>query len=151
MRRYTLPLLLVAFALAAAACGEESEAGAGGGGGSDQLSIESPSEGAEVSVPFTLQFSSSEELGPTDTGAFHIHVFYDGNEAEYEVVESDTFEVGNLSAGEHTITASLRNADHSAAGAEDEISVTVSGGGGGGDGGDGGGGGGYGDGGGGGY
>jgi hypothetical protein len=95
------------------------------------LTIESPADGDEVSTPFTLEFASSEELGPTDTGAFHVHVYYDGNEDEYEVVEESTFEVTDLPPGEHEIYASLRNADHSDTGVEAEVELTVGGSGGG--------------------
>lgn len=116
--------------------GGESTGTASGGGGDDAgamtLTIDSPADGDEVSAPFTLEFSSSEEIGPTDTGAFHIHVYYDGNEEEYEVVEATTFEVTDLPAGEHEIYASLRNADHSDAGVEAEAAVMVADGGGGG-------------------
>jgi hypothetical protein len=117
-------------ALLAAACGGGEEAGSSGGG-DGSIAIASPSDGAEVSVPFTLEFSSGVKLGATDTGAHHVHVFFDGDDSNYEVVESDRFEVAGLSSGEHTITASLRNADHSAAGAEAEITVDVAEGGGG--------------------
>jgi hypothetical protein len=72
-----------------------------------------------------LKFTSSEPLGPPESGAFHVHVFFDGNEDEYEVVTTNTFEAKGLSPGEHEVAASLRNADHSPAGAEDEVTVTV--------------------------
>jgi hypothetical protein len=117
-------------ALLAPACGGGEAAGSSGGG-DGSFAIASPSDGAEVSLPFTLEFSSGEKLGPTDTGAPHVHVFFDGDDSNYEVVESDSFEVAGLSPGQHTVTASLRNADHSAAGAEAEISVEVTEGGGG--------------------
>jgi hypothetical protein len=117
-------------ALLAPACGGGEETVASGGG-DGSFAITSPSDGAEVSLPLTLKFSSDEKLGPTDTGAPHVHVFFDGDDSDYEVVESDSFEVAGLSPGQHTITASLRNADHSAAGAEAEISVEVTEGGGG--------------------
>jgi hypothetical protein len=119
----------LALALTAAACGggEPAEVGSGGPGTDTQatLAIESPSEGAEVERSFMLEFESSEALGPTESGDFHVHVFYDGNEDEYEVVTANAFEAKGLSAGKHVIGASLRNADHSDAGAEDEVTVTV--------------------------
>jgi hypothetical protein len=123
---------LAAVALLAASCGSEPSSAASGGGGGPDVSIAAPDDGASLSVPFTVEVSSSEELGPTDTGAHHVHLFFDGNEDEYEVVESDSIEIDDLDSGDHTIGVSLRNADHSAAGAEAEISVTVTGGGGGG-------------------
>jgi hypothetical protein len=108
------------------ACGAGEETGSRGGGDAS-LSIASPTDGAKVSVPFTLEISSDVELGATDTGAHHVHVFFDGDDSNYEVVESDRFQVTELASGEHTVTASLRNADHSPAGAEDEITVIVTG------------------------
>jgi hypothetical protein len=126
MFRTTVLAAAVLATLLLVACGGGEEAGSSGGSGAS-FSIASPSEGADVSVPFTLEISSSEELGPTDTGAHHVHVFFDGDDSNYEVVESDRFEVTELSPGEHKITASLRNADHSGAGAEAEITVVVTG------------------------
>ncbi|MGH2811692.1 MAG: hypothetical protein ACRDI1_03120 [Actinomycetota bacterium] len=127
MRPTRLVPLLVTLLLVAAACGGGDDDG-GGSGADQQVTIESPEDGAEVSAPFTLDLSAGVAIGPTDSGDHHFHVFYDGDEDSYEVVESETFEVTGLEPGEHTITVSLRNADHSAAGAEEEISVTVAGG-----------------------
>lgn len=136
MRRNATWLLAAAAvtALLGAACGSSgygggSDAGGGAAGGKD-LSITSPSDGAKVQVPFTLQLSPGVPLGAPDTGNDHVHVYYDGDDSNYEVVTSDTFQVTDLSAGDHTITASLRNADHSAAGSDVTIHVTVTGGGG---------------------
>ncbi|HYI46125.1 MAG TPA: hypothetical protein VE174_11780 [Actinomycetota bacterium] len=112
--------------------GTAPAAGGGDGAGDMTLTIESPADGDEVSTPFTLEFGSSEELGPTETGAFHVHVYYDGNEEEYEVVQASTFEVTDLPPGSHEIYASLRNADHSETGVEAQVvEVTVGGSGGG--------------------
>lgn len=121
--------------LAAVACGGDDDGGsAGAAGGSDgpTLEITEPAEGATISVPFTISVNSSEELGSSDTGLHHVHVFFDGNDSTYEIVESNTWEIGpdspaveGLTPGEHVLHASLRNADHSAAGAEAEITVTV--------------------------
>jgi hypothetical protein len=118
-----------AFALVAAACGGGGDGGSGAGGPSIEMT--SPQDGAAVSVPFTVEIDSSEELGAPETGKHHVHVYFDGNEDEYEVVEALSYEVPDLASGEHTITASLRNADHSEAGAEAEVTVTVEGSGGG--------------------
>jgi hypothetical protein len=102
--------------------GDDADPGATG------VTIDEPADGAEVAVPFSLEFSADDGLGPQATGNHHVHVFFDGDESNYEIVEETSFEVTGLSPGEHTITVSLRNADHSAAGAEDEITVTVTGG-----------------------
>jgi hypothetical protein len=134
--------LAVVVAFAAAACGSDKAgdsgtAASGGGGGSKDLAITAPEDGAEVSLPFTLDLAAGVPLGAPETGNDHVHVFYDGDDSEYEVVTSDSFQVTDLSPGEHTITASLRNADHSPAGTDVTIHVTVTGGGGGGTGGSG--------------
>ncbi|MGW2092934.1 hypothetical protein [Promicromonospora sukumoe] len=106
--------------------GSGSSDGSGGGGaGGMTLEITSPDDGATVEVPFTVDLSSSEDLGPTESGKHHVHVYFDGDDQEYLVVEGDSVEVTDLPAGEHEIDASLRNADHSAAGVETKIDVTV--------------------------
>jgi hypothetical protein len=114
---------LFTLALAGTACGgSSSEASAGG---DTSVAISEPADGAEVRAPFRLELTAGVELGPPDSGRHHVHVFYDGNEDDYAVVETATFKVEDLSPGEHTIHASLRNADHSAAGADDTVAVTV--------------------------
>lgn len=120
-----LPIL----ALVAAACGGAS-AGSGGSG-SLSMQISAPVQGAEVSSPFTVTIDASVPLDEPSTGEHHVHLCFDGAtcDTEYQLVYGDTFEVGDLSPGEHTIEASLRNADHSDAGMSDEITVTVGGGG----------------------
>lgn len=125
------PALVVVLALAG--CGADGS-GNGDDGGDDTagtsgdgmtLEITAPSDGDEVQVPFTVEFESSEDLGPTEDGVHHVHLFFDGDDSEYTVVESDSVEVTDLPEGEHVVNASLRNADHSAAGVETEITVTV--------------------------
>lgn len=119
--------------LLAAGCGDGGGGGGGGygGGGGDAgagdmtLQITSPADGDTVEVPFTVELDSSEELGPTDSGAHHVHVFFDGDDTEYLVVEGESVEVTDLPEGEHVVNASLRNADHSPAGVEAEATVTV--------------------------
>ena len=128
MARLRLFAAVAALALVALACGEEGSSDNGAvaaEGGGPSVEITAPQDGAEVGATFTLEFSSSEDLGPIDTGAHHVHVWIDGDESNYDVVEATSFEVSALSPGEHEITASLRNADHSAAGAEDTITVTL--------------------------
>jgi hypothetical protein len=126
-RPRTLFGTLTLLALVAAACG----GGAGAGSGSDSLSLEikSPEAGAQVSSPFTLTVDASVPLDDPNTGEHHVHLCFDEADcdAEYQLVYGDTFEVGDLSPGEHTIEASLRNADHSDAGVSDEITVAVGG------------------------
>jgi hypothetical protein len=124
MSRRIWLFLLLAVPLLAAACGSEAN-GASGGDDGMEVSIDEPTDGAELTTPFTVEVSSSEEIGPEDTGLHHVHVFFDGNDDEYQVVTSESVEVEDLPPGDHTIGVSLRNADHSPTGAEAEISVTV--------------------------
>ena len=104
-------------------------AGCGAASGSSDkqptFSIASPSNGAKVKVPFTVTVSSSEPLGPTNSGKDHWHLYFDGKETQYEVITSTSTRVTSLSPGKHKIEASLQHADHSPVGPEDEIRVTV--------------------------
>jgi Bacterial Ig domain len=131
-------LLIGAVALLAAACGEGGGLGgygddgaAGGGGEGMTIGIASPADGADVTQPFTLKVTASVPLGDPDTGRHHVHVWFDGQEADYKINYTDTFQVEGLPAGQHVITAALANADHSLAGPKSEVTVAVGGGGGG--------------------
>lgn len=133
----------VAAVMVISACSDDGGGGGGDGGTGDggtgdggmTVSILQPADGDTISVPFTLEVDSSEELGPADTGLHHVHVSFDGDQTNYEVFEegnqqareitADSPAVVGLEPGEHTLNISLRNADHSAAGAEEEISVVV--------------------------
>jgi hypothetical protein len=111
-----------------AGCGNQSSSGASSSGGdSPTLSITSPSEGDTVGSSFMVKWDSSESLGEPDTGKDHVHVFVDGNANDYQVVGGDSFEVTGLSPGDHTVDVTLQHADHSSAGADDKVDVTVSG------------------------
>ena len=128
-RWFALGGLVLALALVATACGKSSNASPGASG-APSLQITSPSGGASVSEPFTLKVQSSAPLGEPSTGRDHVHLCFDGAncDTEYKLVYSDTFQITGLSLGQHTIEASLRNADHSAAGPTASITVTVTGG-----------------------
>jgi hypothetical protein len=126
-----LPLLVGAVALLAAACGDRgggTSDAAGAGGGEMSLAIASPADGASVTEPFTLKVASSVPLGEPDSGRHHVHIWFDGQEADYKINYTDSFQVEGLPAGEHVLTAALANADHSLAGPRSEITVTVGGG-----------------------
>ena len=111
-----------------AGCGNtDASGGTGSGGDSPSLSITSPSEGDTVGGTFTVKWDANVALGDPDTGRDHVHVFVDGNSNDYTVVGGDSFEVTGLSPGEHTVDVTLQKADHSPAGAEDQVDVTVSG------------------------
>jgi hypothetical protein len=117
-------------------CG--SDTAEAGSGGEQKVTITEPAEGASVDIPFMLRLDSSVELGTTESGKNHVHLYFDGDDSEYEVVESDSMEitkdspaVKGLEPGEHELDISLRNADHSAAGFETKVMVQVGGSGGG--------------------
>lgn len=118
---------LSALALIAAACADQpTTAGASG----STIEISSPQDGSSVSVPFTLELDSSVPLGDPSTGNNHAHLCFDASPctSDYELVYGNSIEVTGLGPGQHKLVVSLRNADHSDAGASDEISVTVTGG-----------------------
>jgi hypothetical protein len=118
-----LPLVIVALAGILTGCGS---ADAGTSGGDEMtLAIAAPGDGEQVDVPFVVELDSSVPLGPTESGEHHVHVFFDGDDSEYMVVESDSVEITDLPEGEHVINASLRNADHSPAGVETQTTVVV--------------------------
>jgi hypothetical protein len=118
----------IAFTALAVACSNGSTSVAGTGG--DSLSISAPADGAKVSASFTVKVDASVPLGDPSTGEDHVHLCFDGAscDTEYQLVYGDTFQVDSLSPGQHTVEASLRNADHSAVGPTDTITVTVTGG-----------------------
>lgn len=130
--------LAAALALALTACGgadEDGGSGGSGGGGGPSVEIMQPADGDSLQVPFSLVVESSEELGTTDEGLHHVHVYFDGNDDTYEVIETpagEEIEIGpdspameGVEPGEHTLDVSLRHADHSAAGAEDSVDVMI--------------------------
>jgi hypothetical protein len=134
--------LVVPLAVAATACGDDDEATTGqsgeSGGGDSEMTVDiaTPSEGAEVGESFDLQVDASVELGETDTGLHHIHLHFDGDDEDYDIVYGDSTTVErDLDEGEHTVQAVIANADHSETDATDEITVNVTGAGGGGGGG----------------
>ncbi len=118
-----------AIGIFAAAC---SSAGASAGSGGMSLSITSPGDGASVSEPFTVKFDASVPIGDPSTGDHHVHLCFDGGSCDdvagSVIAYANSAQVTGLSPGTHTITASLRNADHSDAGVSTQITVTVSGG-----------------------
>ncbi len=138
-RRLSLSVALGTMLLVGAtACGSDSSAntpsGSGGGSGENTVSIVEPADGSTIQIPFKLQVKSGVSLGSTESGQHHVHLYFDGNDKKYEVVESDNMEitssskaVDGLQPGQHEMNISLRNADHSAAGADTKIMVEVGG------------------------
>lgn len=107
-----------------AACDEAQNADGAG----QSLTVVEPVSGANVTLPLRVRLDSSVPLGPTESGEHHVHVWFDDNEADYLIVESDVTQVTTAPAGQHTMHVSLRNANHSAAGVEAAVPVTVGGG-----------------------
>lgn len=125
--------LALALAFIVGACDAYAQGAGGGassGGGDLTLTVAAPSDGAEVSTPFDVTLESNVALGSPESGNHHIHLFFDTDTAssEYELVYGPTVQVTReLAPGEHTIIASLRNADHSDAGVSQTITVVVAG------------------------
>jgi hypothetical protein len=107
-----------------AACGSDSGE-AGSDGGSPEVTITSPSDGASVGSTFDVTWDTNVDLGEPDTGRDHVHVFVDGHSNDYTVVGGNEFTITDLAPGEHTVNVTLQHADHSSAGAEDEVEVDV--------------------------
>ena len=133
MRKPVLTLgMAAAAAVLLAACGSNdgttaTTADNSGGGDAGKVMIMSPKNGASVKEPFTLKFNAGD-IGPTDSGKDHVHVFTDGKETDYTVVTQNSFQIKGLSPGEHTINVTKQHADHSPTGAKAEIKVKVTGG-----------------------
>lgn len=132
---------LAAAGLLLAACGMGGGSGGGGGaaaaspsggGGKPKLTITSPSDGATVTLPLKLSYTTNVPIGPTTSGKDHVHVFIDGKTKDYTVVPQTTYMMKNIPSGKHTIGVTLQHADHSPAGASAQVTVDVKGGGGGG-------------------
>jgi hypothetical protein len=125
-------VVLLFFALLLAACSAGGgDAAAGEGEGGPSVEITEPTADASVTAPFTVTVTASDPLGPTESGQRHVHIWFDDNEDDYLVVESDTVQITDAPAGQHTMHVSLRNANHSPAGADTEVQLTIGGSGGG--------------------
>ncbi len=122
------PSFGAAVLLAVAACGSNGYSGSSSGGSTPTLKITSPAAGASVTMPFTLTFTSSAQIGPTSSGKDHVHLFVDGQTSSYQVVTSTRTRVKSLSPGKHTIRVTLQHADHSPVGPKAQITVIVTGG-----------------------
>ena len=123
-----IPVVLAAASLLLAACGTTAPEPSAAPGGAATLTITAPTAGATVTEPFPLAFTSNQEIGPPASGKHHVHVTVDGKTADYAVVTASPFQVKNLTPGEHTITVTLQNADHSPAGATTQVKVNITGG-----------------------
>ncbi len=98
------------------------------------VQIVEPADGAEIAPPFTLELDVGVDIGPPESGLHHVHLFFDGEMANFEIVDSETWEVSadsdalaGLEPGEHVLNVTLNTAEHEPVGAEDEIGVTLTG------------------------
>ena len=128
MMRKLVPCALVGVLLLAGCNSQPSGPATGTGNNGLSVSIVEPVRGALVQLPFQVKFTSSEELGTMSSGKHHVHVWFDDDTANYIMIESDSGKIEKAPAGSHTMHVSLRKADHSPAGAEAELMVTVAGG-----------------------
>lgn len=113
--------------LGAAGCGgtSTSQDTSAAADSAPSLTITAPHDGATVASSFPLRFTTSVPIGPLDTGKDHVHVVVDGNTDDFAVVTAHKTMVTHLSPGTHTIGVTLQHADHSSAGAENQVTVTV--------------------------
>ena len=109
------------------ACGGNGAETGDGGGSGMSVSVTKPTADATVAVPFEVAVTASVPLGPTESGKHHVHVWFDDNEDDYQVVETPTVRITELAPGPHVMHVSLANANHSPAGAEAEVPITVGG------------------------
>lgn len=126
LRHLRLVGALLAIGVLATACGNGASASSAG---SDlSVRIAAPADGATVGTSFIVNLDASVPIGDPSTGEHHVHLCIDGEscDSKYILAYEDQAQVDGLAPGEHTIEATLRNADHSDAGSSDTIAVTVS-------------------------
>jgi hypothetical protein len=139
IRRTGIPVaaLSIVAAMTLTACGSDADTATpagGGGNGAMSVKILEPASGASVALPMNVKVESSVKLDKTETGEHHVHVYFDNNEDDYLIMEATSGQITDtpkVTPGQHVMHVSLRNADHSPAGVETQIPVTVTGGGGG--------------------
>jgi hypothetical protein len=124
-RRMIIGAVGAAVAVLLAGCGMINSAPGGTDGGASTISITEPTADSTVTQPFTLKVETSVELGPPESGRHHVHLTFDGREDDYTVEPDGELTIDGLSPGRHTIKVTLQHADHSPAGAQAEIAVTV--------------------------
>jgi hypothetical protein len=137
MRKH-VALIASAFVVAAAAlgCGNDDADDVTTDPVSDgefTVEIVSPADGDTVDLPFTVEIDTNVELGPPESGLHHAHMFIDGAEGDFEIIDTTSWEVtadspalAGVEAGERVLTVRLHTATHEPVGAEDGVSVTLS-------------------------
>jgi hypothetical protein len=128
MRKILRGVAAVLVFVAAGCAGEQADAG-GASAGTETLAITSPTAGTALTLPFTVELASNVPLAEPETGEHHVHVFFDGDDSQYVLAYGNTIEITELPTdlppGRHVLNASLRHADHSAAGVEAEVEVVL--------------------------
>jgi hypothetical protein len=94
----------------------------------ESVSVTSPGEGDVVSLPFEVTLEASVTLGTSDAGLHHVHIWFGDDLDSYMVVEGNSGEVTSAPAGAQVMHVSLRNPDHTDAGAATEVPIVISGG-----------------------
>jgi hypothetical protein len=121
VRRYSLAAVIALLAVTMpAACTQEVA-----GSSRATLAVSEPGTSSSVSVPFTLKVVTNVRLGDPSSGDYHVHVYFDDHVNEYIVMTSPSTQVTKAPAGAHVMHLSLRNANHSAAGVETSIALTI--------------------------
>jgi hypothetical protein len=122
-RRRLLGALLATGLILLPACAEEPETTKSGGDG-PTITIVSPADGTDVESPVELQLSVTRaEIGPTDTGLMHFHV-YVGGASDYKVVTNTSGSI-DLPEGEQTVRVVLAQPNHDETDVSAEVTVNV--------------------------
>jgi hypothetical protein len=130
LHKYAVAAAIAVLGLTTACSGGDADTAAVPDSGSGMtVSATAPKAGATVKVPFTVKIDSSEPLGDEASGKHHVHLYFDDNEDDYLIVEQNSVEVKDAPTGKHVMHLSLRNANHSPAGAESEVELNIQGGG----------------------
>jgi hypothetical protein len=125
-----LAALSITLVVAACSSGTNAAGAQAAGGGATTISITTPADGAQVSVPFDVEVGSSVPLGAPDTGDHHAHLYFDTStdSGDYDIIYGTSWQVTRtLTPGPHRLTLALANADHSLAGPTATITVNVTG------------------------
>jgi hypothetical protein len=128
LRKYAATAAIGLLGLITACGGDADTAAVPDSGSGLTVSASSPAADATVKAPFTVKIDSSVELGDEASGKHHVHIYFDDNEDDYQIVEQNSVEVKDAPAGKHVMHLSLRNANHSPAGAESEVELNIQGG-----------------------
>lgn len=119
MRKLASMATLALVVALGAGCGSEPE---------ETVDIVAPGAGEAVSVPFEVTVEASVPLGSPADGLHHVHIWFGDDLESYLVVEHNVVQINYAPDGAHQMHVSLRNSDHSSAGVETSVPLTISGG-----------------------